>query len=82
MDDETKAAFTTLEAHMNARFDALMTRMNDQFERVIDTMGSLSTDLRNTKAFLLEDAIVLGRRVASIEDRLDKLERKRPGDAL
>jgi arylsulfatase A-like enzyme len=70
MDDETKAAFTTLEAHMNARFDALMTRMNDQFERVIDTMG------------LLEDAIVLGRRVASIEDRLDKLERKRPGDAL
>jgi hypothetical protein len=42
----------------------------------------LITDLRKTKAFLLEDAIVLGRRVASIEDRLDKLERKRPGDAL
>jgi hypothetical protein len=76
MDEETKAAFTTLEAHMNARFDALMTRMNDQFERVVDTMGSLNADLRNTKAFLIEDAIVLGRRVSSIENRLDRMEKR------
>jgi hypothetical protein len=39
-------------------------------------MGSLNTDLRNTKSFLLEDAIVLGRRISSVEDRLDRLERR------
>lgn len=77
MDDETRGAFATLETRMNARFDALMIRMNDQFERVIDTMGSLNTDLRNTKAFLIEDAIVMGRRISSLEDRLDRLERDR-----
>ena len=76
MDDETRAAFATLEAHMNGRFHALITRMNVQFERVIDTMGSLNTDLRNTKSFLLEDAIVLGRRISNVEDRLDRLEKR------
>ena len=71
MDDETKAAF-----------EALMTRMNDQFERVIDRINLLGADFRNTKAFLIEDAIGMERRMFNLEDRLDKLERKRPGDAL
>jgi uncharacterized protein Yka (UPF0111/DUF47 family) len=71
MDDETKAAF-----------EALMTRMNDQFERVLDTMTLLRRDFQNAKGFLIEDALVLGERVTNVETRLDKLERKRPGDAL
>jgi hypothetical protein len=72
MDDETKARFDALDA----RFDALMTRMNDQFERVLDRLSDNTHDLQNTKGFLLEDAIILGRRMHAVEQRLDDLERK------
>jgi hypothetical protein len=51
MDDETRAAF-----------EALMTRMNDQHERLIDAMASLRRDFQNTKGFLIEDSLVLGQR--------------------
>jgi hypothetical protein len=71
MDDETKAAF----AAIDARFDALMARMNNQHERLINIITSLHTDFANTKGFLIGDALVLGRRVRTIEDRLDDLER-------
>jgi uncharacterized protein Yka (UPF0111/DUF47 family) len=65
MDDETKAAF-----------DSLMARMNDQFERVLDLIETFGSDFRNTKSFLIEDAIVLSRRLTAVEHRLDDLERK------
>jgi hypothetical protein len=38
----------------------------------------LRAGFQNTKSFLLEDAIVLGRRSLSIEERLARLERKLP----
>ena len=66
MDEETKAAF-----------DSLVARMNDQFERVLDAVTTLQADFLNTKAFLIEDALVTSRRVMSIEDRLTALERGR-----
>jgi uncharacterized protein Yka (UPF0111/DUF47 family) len=72
MDEETKAAFAALDA----RFDALMTRVNDLSERIIDAITALKTDHQNTKAFLLEDAIVLGQRLRSLENRVDRIERK------
>jgi hypothetical protein len=64
MDDETRAAF-----------EALMARMNDQHERLINMITSLQTDFSNTKGFLIGDALVIGRRMRSVEDRLDDLER-------
>ena len=67
MDDETRAAFTTL-----------MTRMNDQHERLLDMMASLRDDFANTKSFLIGDSLVVGRRVRGIEDRLDDLEKRLP----
>jgi hypothetical protein len=67
MDDETKAAFTEM-----------MARMNDGFERVLNEINTLKADFQNTKGFLLEDAIIMGRRSLSIEDRLAQLERKQP----
>jgi len=74
MDDETKARFDAIDA----RFDTLMTRMNDQFERVLDRLSANANDLQNTKGFLLEDAIILGRRMLAVEQRLDDLEKKQP----
>ena len=74
MDDETKAAFGAV----NARFDDMMARMNDQFERVINEIQSQRQDFLNAKGFLLEDALIMGRRLYSVEKRLDELERKPP----
>lgn len=65
MDDETRAAFA-----------ALMSRMNDQHERLINIITSLHTDFSNTKGFLIGDALVMGRRVRAVEDRLDDIEKK------
>jgi type II secretory pathway predicted ATPase ExeA len=66
MDEETKAYL-----------DAMMAQINNQFERVLDQMATLQTDFQNTKGFLLEDAIVLGRRALTIERRLTDLEKKK-----
>ena len=68
MDDETKAFLEAMEAR-------LMARMNNQHERLINVITSLQNDFSNTKGFLIGDALVLGRRVRTVEDRLDDLER-------
>ncbi len=68
MDDETEAYL-----------DAMMARINNQSERILDEIGTLKSDFQNTKGFLLEDAIVLGRRTITLEERLSRLERKSPG---
>jgi hypothetical protein len=36
---------------------------------------ALQNDFANTKGFLIGDALVMGRRMRSVEDRLDDLER-------
>jgi hypothetical protein len=68
MDDETRAFLEAMEAR-------LMARMNNQHERLINVITSLQNDFSNTKGFLIGDALVLGRRVRTVEDRLDDLER-------
>jgi hypothetical protein len=67
MDEETKAYL-----------DKMTGQMNNGFERLLDQMSTLRGDFQNTKSFLLEDAIVLGRRSLTIEERLARLERKLP----
>ena len=71
MDEEMKALLAAMEAR-------LMARMNDQHERLIDAMSEMQRDFMNTKGFLIEDALVIGRRTYSAEKRLDALERKPP----
>lgn len=56
----------------------LRTDMNNKLEQVLDAVTVQRGDLHNAKAFLFEDAIVTGRRMMSIEDRLARLERKLP----
>jgi len=67
MDEETKTYL-----------DKMTGQMNNGFERLLDHMSTLRADFQNTKSFLLEDAIVLGRRSLTIEERLATLERKLP----
>lgn len=55
-----------------------MAQINDRFERILDEITALRNDFQNTKGFLLEDAIVLGRRTLIIEERLTRLEKKLP----
>lgn len=64
-----------MDEELRAYLDHMLLQINDQFERVLERITTMGADLRNTKSFLLEDAIVLGRRVTSIEERLDRLER-------
>jgi hypothetical protein len=65
MDEETRAAF-----------EQMMRLMNDQHERVLEQITALRRDFQNTKGFLIEDSLVLGRRVSNAEDRLDRLDRR------
>lgn len=60
MDEDTRAAFADLRK-----------LMNDQHERLLNQMHSLNRDFLNTKGFLIDDALTLGRRITGIEDRLD-----------
>ena len=69
MDEETRALLLAIEGR-------LLARMNDQHERLIDTMTLLRRDFQNTKGFLIEDSLVLGQRTTNVENRLDGLERK------
>lgn len=65
MDEETRQAFANL-----------MQMMNDQHERLLEALGSHSRDFRNTKEFLIDDALTLGRRMSAVEKRLDDLEKR------
>lgn len=63
-----------MDEELRKYLDGMMAQINDKFEQMLDEMGTLRTDFQNTKGFLLEDAIVMGRRSLSIEQRLTKLE--------
>jgi hypothetical protein len=54
--------------------DGMMVRINDQFEHVLDRLGSLERDFVNTKEFLVGDALISGRRWFDSENRITKLE--------
>lgn len=69
MDEETRAYLDAIKAE-------LMTQMNNQHERVIDEITTLRADFQNTKGFLVEDALVTGRRLSITEQRVTRLERK------
>jgi hypothetical protein len=66
MDEELRQYLDAMEGRITARGEALegriMAQMNDQQERLLDRLASLERDFLNTKGFLIEDAIVSGRR--------------------
>jgi len=68
MDEELRKYLEAMEGRLTAR-------MNDQHESVLNRLTSLEGDFQNTKGFLVEDAIISGRRWMDHETRLGRLER-------
>ena len=65
-----------MDEELKAYLDAMMVQINDKFERTLGQLTALRADFQNTKGFLLEDSIVTGRRMMSVEDRLTAIEKK------
>ena len=76
MDPELLRYLEGMEGRLMAMEGRLVARMNDQHEQLLDRLTALEADFLNTKGFLIEDAIVSGRRNAQMEARLTRLERK------
>lgn len=68
MDEELRGYLEAMEGRLTAR-------LNDQHELVLNRLNSLESDFQNTKGFLIEDAIISGRRWMDQETRLGRLER-------
>ena len=67
MDEETKARFDALDA----RFDSLMVRMNDGFERVLDRMSHIRADTDDTRGhplYGLRENLTLSERITKLEN--------------
>ena len=65
MDDETKQ-----------RFDALMQRMNDGFESVLDQISAMRADTDNTRGHVLyglQENLTLSQRITKVEEELRRL---------
>ena len=65
-----------MDEELKAYLDGMMTQINDKFERTIDQITALRADFQNTRGFLLEDSIIAGRRMMSVEDRLAAIEKR------
>jgi len=72
MDEETKRYLDTLRGQL----DTLRAQMNDNFERVLNRLGSIERDFQNAKEFLVGEALVSSRRWLDLEARVAKLEGK------
>ena len=55
----------------------LVALMNNQYERLINDVGSMRRDFTTTKGFLREDAATRSRQWLDLEERVSKLERSR-----
>jgi hypothetical protein len=51
--EENRVEFAAIRGENHATFNALLKLMNDQHERLIDQIKSLSHDFQNTKGFLM-----------------------------
>lgn len=72
MDEETRAYLQAMEGR-------LMLSINNNHEQVVERLNAIEHDFQNTKGFLIEDALVLGRRQSSAERRVERLERPDEG---
>ena len=68
MDEELRAYLEAMEARLLASF-------NVGQERILNRMASLEGDFQNTKGFLINDAVISGRRWLDLEARVSSLEK-------
>jgi hypothetical protein len=67
MDEELRGYLAAMEGR-------LMVRLNNSEERILNRLGTMEADALNTKGFLLNDAVISGRRWLDLEARVTKLE--------
>lgn len=65
-----------MDEELRAYLDALIGRMNTKLDEILNKLSALRADADNTKTFLIEDALTLGRRMTSLEERIEALEKK------
>ena len=70
MDEETRAQFAAVIARMNDGFERILVRLGAVDER----LSALVSGFQKTKGFLIEDALVLGRRWSALERRVRRIE--------
>ena len=66
-----------MDEELRAYLDAMQHKFNDAIERLLNRMASLEQDFQGTKGFLINDALVTGRRWLDLEERVSRLERDR-----
>jgi hypothetical protein len=67
-----------LRGELNAIEGRLMERFNNSEERILNRLATMEGDALNTKGFLLNDAVVSGRRWFDLEARVTKPEDDKP----
>jgi hypothetical protein len=67
-----------LRGELNAIDGRLMERFNNSEERILNRLAAMEGDALNTKGFLLNDAVISGRRWFDLEARVTKLEDDKP----
>jgi hypothetical protein len=73
-DEELKQAFARIEQGQKL----MMTQINDQFERVLDQMAGVRSDVDTMGGHLLhamEDRLTLSRRVTRLEEDMRRLRK-------
>jgi hypothetical protein len=89
MDNDLKAYLDAMETRINDGQERLLTRftdiVNEGQERLLtrfndgqeSLLNRLKADFQNTKGFLVDDAIVSGRRWFEVDRRLSRVERNK-----
>lgn len=64
-----------MDDELRSYLEGMMGQINNQFERMLEGITALGADYQNAKTFLVEDALVNGRRLRSFESRLERVEK-------
>jgi hypothetical protein len=70
----TRGELNATRSELNAIDGRLMARLNNSEERILNRLAAMEGDALNTKGFLLNDAVIAGRRWFDLEARVTKLE--------
>lgn len=68
-----------MDEELRAYLDTMRREFNDGQERLLNRLASLEADFQNTRGFLLNDAVVAGRRWLDLDERVTRLERGQRG---
>ena len=68
-----------MDEELRSCLEAMRREINNGQERLLNRLASLKQDFQNTEGFLINDAIVSGRRWLDLDERVARLERDQKG---